>query len=388
MKKLFICSALVLTTLMLAGCTNGNTIISGASAVYTVMAGLSLLLLVTYCYLIQKKNGWFLLLFSLVTIINAGYLSLALSTTLEEALLANRIAYLGSAFLPMSILMIILSVTRLRVLKIVPGLLFVLGMVVFLVAASPGFSDIYYKEVALHWVGGVAVLDKVYGPYHSLYGFYLLMYFVAIIGAVTHAILKNLLDSKSHMVILAMAAFVNMGVWLMEQLVKIDFELLSVSYVISELFLLCLCLLIQESERVATVVIDSKEEAVAPKMHHTIVPDSQTLTDKSTEFCDGIGSQSMELGALATEMPVCPISQPSVDMLELFRNGLEELTPTERLIYDFYLEDKSTREIMAELNIKENTLKYHNKNLYSKLGVSSRKQLVVLARAVEANSPL
>ena len=56
MKKLFICSALVLTTLMLAGCTNGNTIISGASAVYAVMAGLSLLLLVTYCYLIQKKG--------------------------------------------------------------------------------------------------------------------------------------------------------------------------------------------------------------------------------------------------------------------------------------------------------------------------------------------
>ena len=50
---------------------------------------------------------------------------------------------------------------------------------------------------------------------------------------------------------------------------------------------------------------------------------------------------------------------------------------------DLYLAGKSTKEIMAELNIKENTLKYHNKNIYSKLGVSSRKQLVSLASIIK-----
>ena len=34
---------------------------------------------------------------------------------------------------------------------------------------------------------------------------------------------------------------------------------------------------------------------------------------------------------------------------------------------------------MEEMSIKENTLKYHNKNIYSKLGVSSRKQLIEIA---------
>lgn len=386
MKKLICSLALVLTTLMLTGCTDGNTIITGASAVYAVMAGLSLLLLVSYCYLIQKKDSWFLLLFTLVTIVNVGYFSLSISTTLEEALLANRIAYLGSAFLPMSMLMIILNVTKLRVPRIVPGLLFALGLVVFLLAASPGFSDIYYKEVTLNWVGGVAVLNKVYGPYHSLYAIYLLLYFMAIIAAVAYATLKNLMVSKSHMVILAMAAFVNMGVWLMEQLVKIDFEFLAVSYVISELFLLCLHLMIQESERTTAVgIVGTAEttESTTPQCSATEerkIPEEQPCT--AAEF------QPEGQDVPVAETPICPASQPSADMLELFRNGLDELTPTERLIYDFYLEDKSTREIMAELNIKENTLKYHNKNLYSKLGVSSRKQLVALARAMEGNSPL
>ena len=35
---------------------------------------------------------------------------------------------------------------------------------------------------------------------------------------------------------------------------------------------------------------------------------------------------------------------------------------------------------MKALDIKENTLKYHNKNMYGKLGVKSRKELMQFAK--------
>jgi DNA-binding CsgD family transcriptional regulator len=44
---------------------------------------------------------------------------------------------------------------------------------------------------------------------------------------------------------------------------------------------------------------------------------------------------------------------------------------------------KSTKDILTELNIKENTLKFHNKNIYSKLGVSSRKELIAISKAIK-----
>ena len=53
-------------------------------------------------------------------------------------------------------------------------------------------------------------------------------------------------------------------------------------------------------------------------------------------------------------------------------------------MYEAYLAGKTTKEILAELNIKENTLKFHNKNLYGKLGVTSRKQLMEVYRAMQA----
>lgn len=51
------------------------------------------------------------------------------------------------------------------------------------------------------------------------------------------------------------------------------------------------------------------------------------------------------------------------------------LTKTERRIFDGYAAGLRTREIAQQLDIKDSTLRFHNKNIYDKLGVSSLKQL-------------
>ena len=42
------------------------------------------------------------------------------------------------------------------------------------------------------------------------------------------------------------------------------------------------------------------------------------------------------------------------------------------------------RQISLELNISENTAKYHRRNVYQKLGVSSRQELINLASSAQA----
>ena len=64
---------------------------------------------------------------------------------------------------------------------------------------------------------------------------------------------------------------------------------------------------------------------------------------------------------------------------EFFLCNLSTLSPAEYKIYELYLSGKTAKEIVDILGITENTLKYHNKNIYSKLGISSRKQLLRFA---------
>jgi len=398
MKRPFALSTLfLLLPLILSGCNTIGSKAASMSWIYGTCAALSLLLLVGYCTLVRKRDSWFLLLFTSVLVVNIGYFSLSISSTLEEALLANRIAYLGSVFLPLTMLINIMNVARITYRKWLPIALLVVGIGVFLIAASPGYLDIYYKEVALAQVNGSTVLNKVYGPWHCVYLFYLLAYFAAMITIVVRNAIKNRIGSTLHALILAMSVFVNLGVWLLEQFVKIDFEILSISYIISELFLLVLYLILQEQT-------DAPKEAklesdVAPAAITSVDTDTElTATDAPTETAsfdcpteETTPDHSKEppmpsdpTAAIYTETGTESTASPAEDQAVHFTAGLGELTHTERTLYHFYLEGKSTKEILAILDIKENTLKYHNKNLYSKLGVSSRKQLVAVARAIDA----
>ena len=64
------------------------------------------------------------------------------------------------------------------------------------------------------------------------------------------------------------------------------------------------------------------------------------------------------------------------DSYKMFIDSLSTLTTKEKEIFDLYTRGLSTKDIIAQQQISENTLKYHNKNIYSKLGVKSRKELL------------
>ena len=223
-KAVGIFSVFSFMLMCLTGCGNVGEKTMTLSAVYLAAAIISFILLICYCFFIKKKNIWFILLFSSIFIVNAGYLSLSVSQSIHEALLANRISYLGSVFLPLSMLIIILDVCNIKYTKTSLALLITASVCVFAVTATPGYLDIYYKSVSLAVSNGITVLDKVYGDWHVLYLFYLLFYFSAMLLNIIYATVKGKTDSNKHAIILLFAVLVNLGVWFVEQLVKIDFD--------------------------------------------------------------------------------------------------------------------------------------------------------------------
>jgi DNA-binding NarL/FixJ family response regulator len=62
---------------------------------------------------------------------------------------------------------------------------------------------------------------------------------------------------------------------------------------------------------------------------------------------------------------------------EQFLNNLKTLTPTEEMIFGLYMKKRTAQQIAEELFVTINTIKFHNRNIYAKLGVSSLKELMV-----------
>lgn len=337
---------LVFPLLLLSGCSYVGNKSTSMSVIYIATSLLSLVTFAGYIFYVKKQEIWFMILFISVFIVNVGYFLLSVSDTLRGALWANRISYLGSVFLPLSMIMIIFEVTKLNYKRWVLILFTCISIAVFLIAASPGVLDIYYKSVALEQINGVSVLNKEYGAWHSIYLFYLMGYFSVMVISIIQSLIKKKVDSTAHAVILILSVFVNICVWLLEQLVRIDFEFLSVSYIITELFLISVYVMIQHQEKLIATLQENTKSSKAT---------TSLVKNNSPEF---------------------------IEHCEFFKEQLSRLTKAERAIYECYLAGKSTKEVLKEMSISENTLKFHNKNIYGKLGVSSRKQLLVYAKAI------
>ena len=216
MKKVLALAPLFLMLILcLAGCTASGGKSANLAIIYGVAAGISFLLLAVCFLLVRQKKRWFMLLFSSVLVVNIGYTCLAVSSCLEMALMANRISYLGSVFLPFSMLMIILDVTNTPYKKWLPCSLLGVAAVIFLIAASPGILSIYYKDVSFTVVNGVSTLVKTYGPLHPVYFVYLMGYFSSMVAIILRASVKKTVDTTSHAVILAGAVLSTLafGLW-------------------------------------------------------------------------------------------------------------------------------------------------------------------------------
>ena len=298
--------------------------------IYGVITVLSFVLAIGYCILIRQKEKWLIYLHFATSLVNLGYFMLSVSKTLDKALCANRIAYLGAVFLPMFMLMAICNACQIKYRKWVPCILLLISFVMFGIAASPGYSACYYKEVSLVLVDGVVKLEKVYGPLHNLNFFYLFSYFVAMIGIIAFSVIRRKITVWNHVAILAVVALLNIMIWFVEQFIYWHYEFLSVSYIVSELLLLFV---------------------------YRMQEDYGLLESKVA--VSGKTSGSFDLEQIADYWP-----------------EIRTLSPREREVLEKMVEEKKRKEIAEELCITENTVKKHVSNIFDKLQVSSRSELL------------
>ena len=146
---------------------------------------LSACLSCVYVYMWHKQfNVNLSLIFVLIPVANLGYVSSARANTLEEAIQAVQLTYLGGTFLILFITFYIFSMCQIRLPKWFSTGMVCASMAVYFTILSIGSGTLFYKEVHATKENGMIVLHKVYGPVHTVFyvllGFYFVLSFSAI----------------------------------------------------------------------------------------------------------------------------------------------------------------------------------------------------------------
>ncbi|MDY5949345.1 MAG: histidine kinase N-terminal 7TM domain-containing protein [Oscillospiraceae bacterium] len=316
------------------------------STVYGLAMAVSLLMIGVYYYVDRKHDKYLLLLFVSVAVSDFGYFLLSLSKTLDAALWSNRIAYLGNVFLPFSLLMMIMTLSRFTYPKWLPKALVAVNTVMLLIAASGGWFPIYYKNVSLDFVNGLPVLIKEYGPLHAVYKVFLFAYFSAMVAVIAYTAVKKTVVSSKHTVFLAFVIIGNIAIWLVENMIHSSFEFLSISYILTEGMILFLYSILQD----------------------------YGLKD-TPQNVDAITEQHIE-----TVEIIKAFSDEQIDSIMKNWSAVDTLSQREKEVLRFLLENKKRKVIAETLFVTESTIKKHTAAIYRKLETANRTELFEKAK--------
>lgn len=311
---------------------------------YGTVAVCSLLLAVCYLLFEKKKDIKFILLYTCVAVVNGGYYLQAVSNAVSSAMMANRMSYLGAAYLMLLMLLIVLDVCGIRLSKGVRYLLIGISTCAFLLAASGDWLGLYYSRVWIETVGSSTKLMKEYGPLHYLYALYLVGYMLLMVAVIVYAARKKKIPSVRHAVFLASVVLWNLIVWAFGQAVDTDFEFLSVSYMITEVLLLLLYGML-------------KDYGIIREGQFACLPISVEQSDAS--------------------QPIKELPPNMEEMFDAFVEKVSSLSSAEHRILNYYIHGHEIAQIPDLAFISIHTVKKHNRSIYQKLEISSRDELML-----------
>ncbi len=321
------------------------------SIAYGILCVISLVLIGVCLAVDRKKDICLLLLFVSVFVCNLGQFLISVAPSLSFALNGNRVAYLGQVFLPLLLLKMILNLCNLNYKKWLLPALSLVSLAVLFVTLTPGYLPCYYKNVSIEVIDGATRLIRDYGPLHLLYYIYLLSYFALMLVVIINATVKKKITSTLHTTFLLCAVLCSIIIWFAEQFLPRGFEFLTVSYVISELFILLLYGILQEygirGENGSIIIANTSK--------------------KAEEYLSGMIQSDDDSAAL--------FSEKDIDHILACEKIVSQITEREKEVLIKLLANKQRKEIADELFVTESTIKKHTSSIFTKFDVTNRFEL-------------
>ena len=199
---------------------------------YDIALAASLAMTLAYVFMWHKHfDVHITLIFVLVHITNLGFAMSARAETLEAALIAQRINYIGGCFLLPIITMSVFSLCQIKLNRWLRVALLLVSSAVYATVLTIGRTGLFYSDVRFERLNGVATLIRQYGDMHAVFNAMICVFFLMSLGAIIYSYIKKNQVSRKILTLLFLPVVVAMVAFFAGRRLFPRVELMPAAYV-------------------------------------------------------------------------------------------------------------------------------------------------------------
>lgn len=193
---------------------------------YVYLTGLLLALgMLLWLKLFDVKNSVTQYITLLIIVIsNLGFYFVATSTTVEEAIVAQKMTYLCGCFLPVFYFLLVLEICHVELPRLLDALLLVIQSVIYGLSCTIGKSDIFYKSVSFYEKNGTGILVREYGPLHVLYPISMYIYMGVAVAVAVYTLIHIRNINRRGVIAMVVLCVIAIATYVLERVLHIPYD--------------------------------------------------------------------------------------------------------------------------------------------------------------------
>ncbi len=206
---------------------------------YDLMVVISLVLALVYALIWHKHFDVNLtMIFFLIPVANIGYSFMARAENIREAIIGSKVIYLGGCFLPLFITLAIFGICKINMPRAVRVLMFFMSIMSYGSVLTIGYNKWFYKAIEQDFSNGYLMLQKTYGPMHTVYYIFIIIYLIMGISVLVYSLIKR--SDVSHRIILLLfiPETISIFSYFANKIFQMNIELVPVTYVMAQVVFL------------------------------------------------------------------------------------------------------------------------------------------------------
>ncbi len=228
---------------------------------YTILFCASVVLSLIYARMWHRHFSVnFTIIFTLIPIVELGYMLSAYARNLAEYVVSLKIIYIGGCYLILFLTFYIFNMCQIELKKsITTGMIFI-SSVIYLFVLTIGYKPYYYESITPLVENGIVTYNKVYGPMHTVFYIALITYFLMGFTAINYSWINKRHVSRRVIILLYIPEIFAFFSYFGAKLVPSNIELLAVAYVFSQVMYLFIAhyICIYNTEGTATDIITKR----------------------------------------------------------------------------------------------------------------------------------